>query len=76
MEYFDGLLKIPFVNKVIPIGDDVVHGAALVAVRDATIHAPGPLSLKFSLREGLDEFFIMFNALLHRTVGPVDKVIF
>ena len=53
-------------HEVVPVGDDVVNGAAVIAKRYAAIHAARRLFARLLIREMQDEFAPMFEATRRR----------
>jgi len=51
------------VNQIIPVGDDVVDRAAVVAERDAAIHAAGGLLACLFVVQYLDKLFPVLDPL-------------
>src|SRR5262249_19213119 len=49
MQALDGFLPAPAIHQVVPVRDDVAERTALVAERDAAIHASRPLRAKLVL---------------------------
>ena len=63
----DGFFPAVAVNQVVPIGNDVVEGAARVAEGNAAIHAARRLRAQLLLGEVLINFPVIVHALFH---GP------
>ena len=59
------------VDEIVPVGDLVVHRAAVVAIGDAAIHAARRLALHLGLGQRLDELLPMLQPLLDRAVAAV-----
>ena len=53
VETLDRVLPVVPVDQVVPVGDEVAERAAVVAERDAAVHAPAGLQLQRLLGEGL-----------------------
>ena len=51
VENVDGLAPATSIHEVVPVGDEVVDGAAGVAVGNATVDAPGALFSDLGLRQ-------------------------
>ena len=69
MQHVQRLLPVATVNQVIPVGNDVVHRTAVVAERNAAIHAACALNLGLFVGQGVDEFLVVFQALFDRLVS-------
>ena len=55
------------VDQIVPVGNDVAEGAALMTERDAAIHAPGALVPHLRVRLGQVHFLPVADPLVHRT---------
>ena len=62
----DRFLPVATVNQIIPVGNDVVHRTAVVAERDAAVHAARALFARFFVGQGDDEFLVVLETLLDR----------
>ena len=63
----DGLAPLVAVDEVVPVGDEVAERAALVAERNAAVHAPARLHLQLVARERLVDLFPVAQPHRHRT---------
>ncbi len=68
MQHLDRRLPVLAVHQVVEVGDDVVDRAAVVAERDATIHAARALDLGFAVRQREHELLVMLHARFGRFV--------
>ena len=59
------------VDEVVPVRDDVAERAALVAERDAAVHAPSRLLLQLVAREGEVDLLPVAQALVDRSGRPL-----
>ena len=62
----DGVLPPVAVHEVVPVGDDVAERAAVVAERDAAVHAPAGLGLELVLGERLVDLLPVEQPHRHR----------
>jgi hypothetical protein len=67
VEPFNGFFPPVPVNQVVPIGNDISQGTALVAKGNATIHATGGLGLEMVRMHRKIIFFPIFDPFSH---GP------
>jgi hypothetical protein len=76
MQHFQRILPIAFVNQMVPVRDDVVHRAAVMAIRDAAVHAPRSLPAQrvFCVRD--HEFAIVLQPRLGIVIGAILAVEF
>ncbi len=65
MQTANGALPTAVVGEVVPVGDEVVDGAAGVAEGNAAIHAAGTLLALLFFREWLIDFEPVLHALLY-----------
>jgi hypothetical protein len=65
------LAPVRLVHEVVPVGDHVVHRAAVVAVRNAAVHAPRGLALDRAVVMGDDELAPVLEAFLDGRVTAV-----
>ena len=65
----DGLAPVVAVDEVVPVGDEVAERAAVVAERDAAVHAPAGLVLQVVLGEVLVDLLPVLDAHRHRPAG-------
>jgi hypothetical protein len=66
MQPVDGVVPQVPVHEVVPVRDEVAERAALVAERDAAVHAPAGLGLELALGEGLVDLVPVEEAHRHR----------
>src|ERR1700730_10494154 len=66
-----GLLPVPAIDEVVPVGDLVVHRATGVAIGHAAIHAARGLRPVLLLGKRQDEFAPVLDALLDRLIMAV-----
>src|SRR5439155_56847 len=71
VQALDRLAPVALVHEVVPVGDDVPEGAALVAERDAAVHTPRRLLLELVLREGEIDLLPVADPLLDRARRPL-----
>jgi hypothetical protein len=57
------------IDQVVPVRDDVVHRAAVVAERNAAVHAARALGLGGLVAQGMDEFAVVFTRV---ATGSID----
>ncbi len=62
------LFPVAAIDEVVPVRDLVVDRAAVVTIRDAAIHAARGLVARFLLGKRQDEFAIILDPLLDRSV--------
>src|SRR5574343_245285 len=74
VQHFQGLLPVAAVNQIVPVRNDVVDRATVVAERNAAIHAARALRLGSVVRQGLDEFLVVRQALFDRFVGLFEAL--
>ncbi len=68
----DRLAPALAVHEVVPVGDEVAERAAVVAERDAAVHAPPRLMAQLVLGEGLVHLVPVAQAHGHRPTGRPD----
>src|SRR5690606_17295451 len=71
-----GSLPVALIDEIVPVGDLVVHRAAVVAVGDSAVHAARRLRAHLVLRQRHHELAPVPYALLDRLVAPVDALEF
>src|SRR5690606_6690638 len=76
LENFQRVLPVVLVNQMVPVRDDVVHRAAIMAVGNAAIHAAGCLLAQTFLAQRNDEFLVVLHPLRGILIGPVLPVDF
>src|SRR5690606_31569418 len=76
MQHVQRAAPVLLVDQIIPVGDDVVDGAAAGAERYAAIHAARTLLLGFVVRQCIDELAPVFKAHERRFVGFFDALEF
>ncbi len=64
------------IDQIVPVGDLVVHGTAVVAIGNAAIHAARRLVARRFLAQRQDEFAIVANAVGGGRVAPIHAVDF
>src|SRR5262245_16047661 len=64
-------LPLAFVDEVVPVGNDVSERAALMAERNAAIHASRSLRLKLVFRELLVDLLVVVDSLRDRTAFKI-----
>ncbi len=74
MQYFQRLFPVAAIHQVVPVGNDVVDRAAVVAERDAAIHATRALLLGFGIGEMRDELVVVLGTLLDWRVALADAL--
>ena len=62
---------VPLIDQVVPVGDQVVHRAAVVAIRNAAVHAARALLARLFLAQRDHELTIMPGPFRDRRVGTV-----
>ena len=67
----NGVLPVVAVHEVVPVRDDVAERTALVAERNAAVHAARRLLLELGLREGEIDLFPVAQTLVDRTRRPL-----
>jgi hypothetical protein len=67
----EGIPPVLAVHEVVPVRDDVAERAALVAERNAAVHAPGRLLLQLVAREREVDLLPVAQALVDRTGRPL-----
>ncbi len=65
----DGRLPVVAVDQVVPVGDQVPERAALVAERDAAVHAAGALLAELDDRQGREHLPVVVEAFVDRPVA-------
>ena len=76
MQIARGFFPISIVNQIIPIRDLVIHRAAIVAVRNAAIHATCGLILCRFFRQRDHKFLVVTNAIRGRRITTVATIDF
>src|SRR5277367_4923279 len=66
MQCIERTLPVLPINKIVPVGDDVVYRAASYAERDAAIHAARALNFRFFVRQVVQKFSVMPDAFTRR----------
>ena len=72
VELLDRSLPAAAEDEVVPVRDQVVHRAAVVAERDAALHAAGTLLGELGVGERVDELVVVEHPLGGRTLRVVD----
>ena len=67
-----GILPVITMHHLVPVRDDVVDGATVMAIWDAAIHAARALLGHFCIAGDKDEFLIMLDALTRWRITPVS----
>jgi hypothetical protein len=65
VEAVDGLAPAITIDEVVPVGDQVAEGAALMAEGDAAVHAARPLLLELLRFEGQVDLLPVADPLGH-----------
>ena len=65
----DRVAPVVAVHEVVPVGDEVAERAAVVAERDAAVHAPAGLRLQLLVWERLVDLAPVVQPHRHRTAG-------
>ena len=71
VQLVDRLAEAVAVDEVVPVGDQVSERAAVVAKRNAALHAAGALMLQLDERQRADELAVVADALGRRPLGRV-----
>ena len=74
MQLVDRVAPLVAVDEVVPIRDQVVDGAAVVAERDAALHAARALLRELAFGQRLHELAVVVHALGRRALGRVDPL--
>ena len=74
VELLDRLAPLVAVDEVVPVRDQVVDRAAVVAERHAALHAARALVGELARGQRLHELLVVVHALGRRALGPVDAV--
>ncbi|EKE17158.1 MAG: hypothetical protein ACD_10C00594G0001 [uncultured bacterium] len=69
MQDFQRLFPVAAINQIVPVGNDVIHRTAVIAERNAAIHAARTLCFGVIVRQGVNEFLVIFQTLLDRLVS-------
>ena len=69
VQYVERFAIVAAIDQIIPVGNDVVDRAAVVAKRDAAVHAARALLFRCVVSQMHDEFAIVLFAQLRRFVG-------
>ncbi len=62
VQHFDRVLPVLMEHQVVEVRNDVVHRAAVVAERNAAVHAARALDLRFVVGQCRDEFLVVLHA--------------
>ncbi len=76
MQVAAGFSPVVVINEIVPVGDLVVDGAAVVAIRNAAIHAAGRLIAQGFFPERYDEFLVVADTVGRRQVLAILTVDF
>ena len=76
MKHLERLAPVVFIDQMVPVRDDVVHRAAVVAKGYATIHAARSLSLQRRGIVGPGELLVMAHPLCRIGIGAVLALVF
>ena len=71
MEDFDGFAPVALVNQIVPVRNDVVDRASVMAIRDTTIHATRPLFLEFVFGQGNNEFLVILDPVSDQAIASI-----
>ncbi|MNM95439.1 hypothetical protein D3C81_1078840 [compost metagenome] len=71
VQHLDRRLPVLAVHQVVEVRDDVVDRAAVVAERDAAVHAARTLELRFAVGQREHEFLVVLHALDYRFVALI-----
>ena len=71
MKDFQRVLPVAFIDEMVPVRDDIVHRAAIMAVRDAAIHATRGLVFQPFLAVRNHEFAIMLQPLFGIVIAAI-----
>ena len=74
VEVARGLLPVAVIDEIVPVGDLIVDGTAVVTIRNATIHAPRGLIPRRFFRQRDNELFVVPDPIRCRRVTPVAPV--
>ncbi len=69
VQALDGVAPVVAVDEVVPVGDEVAERAAVVAERDAAVHAATGLERELVGRERLVDLLPVAQAHRHRPAG-------
>ena len=76
MQHFQRVAPVIFIDQIVPVRDDVVDRATIVAKRNPAIHAARCLPADRIFRHRNDEFAVVCQPLLGVGIGPVGPVEF
>ncbi len=71
VQHLDGLPPLALVDQIIPIGDDVIDRAAVVAKGDTAIHAAGSLLSDRLGAERDNKFIVVGYPVCGRCIAPI-----
>ena len=74
MKLVDRVAPLVAVDEVVPVGDQVVDGAAAVAEGHAALHAARALLRELPFGQRLHELAVVVHALGRRALGRVDPL--
>ncbi len=71
MQHLAGTLPLAAIHQVVPVGNQVIDRATLVAEGYAAIHAARTLGGQRLITQGNDEFLEVLDALFHRCIATI-----
>src|SRR4029450_6931613 len=75
VELFDRLAPAVAVDEVVPLRDQIPERAAVVAERDAALHAPCALFLEHRQLDRAHELAVAADPLAWSALGPLDPLV-
>ena len=72
----EGAEPITLMDQVVPVGNQVIDRATVVAIRNTAIHAPGALLTQFSLGQRNHKFPIMLDPFGNWRIGVLAALDF
>jgi hypothetical protein len=75
MQALNGFGPTVTIDQVVPVGNDVAQGTALMAEGNAAVHATGGLVLLMGRLEGKDIFLPILFAFLDRALVEIFPVL-
>ena len=76
MQYLQGAFPVTLVDQVVPVRNDIVHRAALVAKGNTAVHAACTLLADVILIQRDDELVVMLDAIGCRCIAALQPFIF
>ena len=74
MQHGERVFPVPFIDQMVPVGDDVVHRTAIVAVGNAAIHAARGLRLQGRIIRLDDKFAVILQPLFRVEIVPLAAI--